>query len=215
MKRRKSAFTLIEIMIALTVFAIGILAVLRLITQNLISMDKAETRTLATFLAKEGIALTYNIRDANLEKWLPRNCLLTDQNLSSVFNTTDADNACVWSFSSWAIDHQVLQLGFASSWYYTAAPVSLQSSFLDNFRAFNLWVFTWPVGGKDISRYAPMNLSDTWNATIFARYIVFTWVKEWDTILPLQDILKVESHVLFIKGTLTGEIVLESMIGKW
>jgi prepilin-type N-terminal cleavage/methylation domain-containing protein len=47
------AFTFIEMMIALTVFSIGVLAVMRLITQNLSSMDVAETTTIATFLAKE------------------------------------------------------------------------------------------------------------------------------------------------------------------
>jgi general secretion pathway protein I len=52
MKKIK-AFTLIEMMIAITVFAIGVLAVLRLVMQNLVSMDRTETRTMATFLAKE------------------------------------------------------------------------------------------------------------------------------------------------------------------
>jgi prepilin-type N-terminal cleavage/methylation domain-containing protein len=49
----KKAFTFIEIMIAITVFSIGVLAVLRLVTSNLVTMDKTETRTVATFLAKE------------------------------------------------------------------------------------------------------------------------------------------------------------------
>ena len=61
-------FTFIEMMIALTVFSIGILAVMRVITQNLTAMDKAETTTVATFLAKEGIELAYNVRDSNLQK---------------------------------------------------------------------------------------------------------------------------------------------------
>ena len=50
---KKSAFTLIEVIIAITVFAVGVLAVLRLITQNLVTLDKTEARTTATFLAKE------------------------------------------------------------------------------------------------------------------------------------------------------------------
>jgi len=51
--KKKSAFTFIEVMIAITVFAIGVLAVLRLITQNLVTLDATQSRTTATFLAKE------------------------------------------------------------------------------------------------------------------------------------------------------------------
>ena len=51
--KKKSAFTFIEVIIAITVFAIGILAVLRLITQNLVSLDITQSRMTATFLAKE------------------------------------------------------------------------------------------------------------------------------------------------------------------
>lgn len=66
--KRKSAFTFIEMLVAITVFAIGVLAVLRLVTQNLATLDITQTRTTATLLAKEGIELVYNMRDANLEK---------------------------------------------------------------------------------------------------------------------------------------------------
>jgi prepilin-type N-terminal cleavage/methylation domain-containing protein len=51
--KRKSAFTFIEVIIAITVFAIGILAVLRLIAQNLVALDSTQLRTSATLLAKE------------------------------------------------------------------------------------------------------------------------------------------------------------------
>jgi prepilin-type N-terminal cleavage/methylation domain-containing protein len=51
--KKRSAFTLIEVIIAIAVFAIGVLAVLRLITQNLATLDITEARTTATFLAKE------------------------------------------------------------------------------------------------------------------------------------------------------------------
>jgi prepilin-type N-terminal cleavage/methylation domain-containing protein len=51
--KNKAAFTFIEVIIAITVFAIGVLAVLRLITQNLVTLDITQSRTTATFLAKE------------------------------------------------------------------------------------------------------------------------------------------------------------------
>jgi hypothetical protein len=108
----------------------------------------------------------------------------------------------------------VLQLWFASTGYFIAQPVALPSDFADKFTAFRLWVFTWQFSGNDISRYAPGNGSATWDETFFGRYILFTGVLDWNTLLPLDSVLKVESHVLFVKWTNTGEIVLESMIGK-
>jgi len=51
--KKKLAFTFIEIMIAIVIFSIGILAVLRLVTANLGTMDENNTRIQATFLAKE------------------------------------------------------------------------------------------------------------------------------------------------------------------
>jgi prepilin-type N-terminal cleavage/methylation domain-containing protein len=50
---KKSGFTLIEVIIAITVFAIGVLAILRLVGQNLITLDTTQLRTSATFFAKE------------------------------------------------------------------------------------------------------------------------------------------------------------------
>ncbi|MFA7717398.1 MAG: prepilin-type N-terminal cleavage/methylation domain-containing protein [Candidatus Absconditabacterales bacterium] len=214
MTRKLKAFTLIEMMIAITVFAIGVLAVLRVVMQDLVSMDRAQIRTMAAFLAKEGLELTYNIRDANIQKGLPRNCLLTDQNLSDIFNQIEPDKACAWYFSSGAQDHKVLQVGFTPVGYFIAQLVALSLDFAENFDTFRLSLFTGQYSGNDISRYAPGAGTTTGDVTFFGRYILFTGVREGNTILPLDSIVKVESHVLFIKGTNTGEIVLESFIGR-
>ncbi len=214
--KKVRAFTFIEIMIAIAVFSIGVLAVLRLVTQNLVSMDKTGTRTVATFLAKEWLELVYNIRDANLQKWLPRNCLLTDQNLGDmqVGDQVEADKACARYFSSGADDTHVLNLWFVLTGYFIAESKSLPWNFTNNFKAFRLSAMTWNIGGKEFSRYGPGNQEWTWDGTAFGRYILFKAVQDWEKLLPISDILKVESHVLFIKGTTTGEIVLESMIWK-
>jgi prepilin-type N-terminal cleavage/methylation domain-containing protein len=51
--KKKQAFTFIEVIIAIVVFAIGILAVLSLLTNNLKFMDRNNLRLQATLLAKE------------------------------------------------------------------------------------------------------------------------------------------------------------------
>jgi len=50
---KKPGFTLIEVIIAITVFSIGVLAVLNLIMYNLSTIDKVQTKITATMLAKE------------------------------------------------------------------------------------------------------------------------------------------------------------------
>lgn len=205
------AFTFIEMMIALTVFSIGVLAVMRLITQNLSSMDVAETTTIATFLAKEWLELTYNIRDSNIQKWLPWHCLLDTRPFGWIFEGIEPDDACVNYFSS-GVEGKVLLLGFSSSWYLSTRMDSLVSWNEALFSAFRLYRFTDTVGWRELSWYGY-----TWangQESFFARYIIFTWVQVEKWILPLENILKIESHVLSRKWSVYKDTVLESFIGK-
>ncbi len=203
-------------MIAITVFSIGVLAVLRLLTSNLVSMDKTEHRTIATFLAKEWLELIYNIRDANIQKWLPWNCLLTDKNLwiQAIWDFVDPNDACARYFSSGASDGMALSVWFSSTGYFSISPQPIWSDFGARISRFALMQMTWIFGSQQYSRYAPVTQVDTWMFQTFGRYILFTWVVEWNSILPMQDVLKVESHVLFVQWGSTGEIVLESLIWK-
>lgn len=98
--KKKLAFTFIEVIIAITVFAIGVLAVLRLITQNLAMLDLTQMRTTATFLAKEGIELVYNMRDSNLQKSLPWDCILDTTLTGDDFGIVDEHKFCMWYFAS-------------------------------------------------------------------------------------------------------------------
>ena len=64
----KRGMTLIEVLIALFVFAVGILAVVRVMTTNISVIDTMKVRMQAESLAKEGMDLVFNIRDTNLER---------------------------------------------------------------------------------------------------------------------------------------------------
>ena len=75
----KKAFTLIETLIVIAVFATGILSVLYGMSQTLGQSDRAKTQITSSFLAREGIELMYNLRDSNYRKKLPRNCLFARQ----------------------------------------------------------------------------------------------------------------------------------------
>lgn len=212
--KKKSAFTFIEVIIAISVFAIGVLAVLRLITQNLVTLDATQSRTTATFLAKEWIELVYNMRDSNISKSLPWDCLLDTQLIADDFGIIDQQKVCTWYFASWVEDHKLLQVSFDPNWYVYATPVVSDNDFDALWSGNILYYTTWIVAGTELFRYS--NLPGEWVApTVFSRYIRFDVVHEWDKVLPSNAILKVESHVLYMKWSKTGEVVLESLIGNY
>ena len=71
---KKRAVTLLEIIIALFVFAVGILAVVRVITTNISIIDTMKIKVQAQSLAKEGMDMVFNIRDTNLARGVNRQC---------------------------------------------------------------------------------------------------------------------------------------------
>ena len=208
---KKFGFTFIEVMIAITVFAIGVLAVLRLITQNLVTLDITQMRTSATFLAKEWIELVYNMRDSNIEKWLPWDCVLVSDLLTGDLNSIDPEKVCAWHFASWT--DELLQISFDPGAYTYAVPVPAEKDFAGLWSGNRLYYATWNVWWHEIFRYS--SAPGEGDQTFFSRYIVFTGVREWDKVLPRDGLLKIESHVLYNKGSKTGEVVLESMIWNY
>ncbi len=49
----------------------------------------------------------------------------------------------------------------------------------------------------------------------YARYVELFPLKEGEKTLSMNKILKIESHVLYKKGELTGESIMESFIGNY
>lgn len=210
--KNKSAFTFIEVIIAITVFAIGVLAVLRLITQNLVTLDNTQMRTTATFLAKEWIELVYNMRDSNLQKSLPWDCVLQKNLATWDWNEIDPEKVCEWNFSSWT--EKILQISFDPEVYTYTVPVDVWIWF-DVLWSWNrLYYTTWLVWWYELFWYSSRPVEDQ-EPSVFSRYILFTGVREWDTILPRESISKIESHVIYMKWSKTWEVVLESFIWNY
>ena len=76
---KRKAFTLIEILVVVFIFWVGILAVLQLLTRSLGYFDAITMKTKATLLAKEGIEIAYGFRDSNIEQGYPWNFLSFDE----------------------------------------------------------------------------------------------------------------------------------------
>ncbi|MCR5412844.1 MAG: type II secretion system GspH family protein [Patescibacteria group bacterium] len=69
------AFTLIEVLVIMMVFCVGILTVLYSITQTITNKEIVKLQLQTSFIGREGIELMYNLRDSNFKKELPWDCL--------------------------------------------------------------------------------------------------------------------------------------------
>jgi hypothetical protein len=185
---------------------------LRLISQNLIALDATQLRTSATLLAKEWIELVYNMRDSNLDKWLPRDCVLDSWFIIDPSNPVEPITACLRKFSLW--NNKILQISFDSGDYMYALPVNRDTTFGDLRNTNKLYYITWDIWWHTIFRHSSRHQTNN-TPTYFARYILFTGVREWIHTLPTDSILKVESHVLYTKWNKTWEVILESFVWNY
>lgn len=237
---KKKAFTLMEIMIAILVFSIWILAVLRVITWNLSVMDYTNRKLQSTVLAKEWLELLYNVRDSNLEKNLSWNCVMspyvltwTEDVLTSMINNANANNSLSSFESVICSDHfwvnKILQLSFNNNYYIIQNTKNKVDDFDILFESNKLCLY------KDLeqnmSRYAYCDDFEWWEETFFARYLSFSPIDFDDEIKDKESdikgkpntyslntepkILKVESHVLYRKWWKTGDVVFESFIWNY
>lgn len=212
---KKSGFTLIEVIIAITVFSVGVLTVLNLIMYNLSTIDKVQTKITATILAKEWLELAYNIRDTNIQKWFARDCLLKPASEINVNEDaeTETEDVCAMHFAS-GDENTVYQFGFSTGQYYFYDS-SIWSGFDELFEANRVYYYTGEIRGHTMFWYGYAQNGWTWMEIPYARYIRFKAVKDGENILPTDKILKVESHALYRKWWYQWEIVLESFMGNF
>jgi|GEM_PF-2975658 len=67
--------------------------------------------------------LVYNMRDSNLAKSLPWDCLLATDLTANDFAVVDEQKVCSWYFASGTEDNQILQISFDSGVYMYTQPV--------------------------------------------------------------------------------------------
>lgn len=208
-------------MIAISVFSIGILVVLQMIIKNLSVVDTVKLRSSATLLAKEWIEIAFNIRDANLDKWLNWDCLLNnDLYTQQQWDLGVDSNICAETFSLWLEkpeDEKIIQLSFSPNQYIYSHWLNLENNFTANFENNILYAYTGNAEDHSLAFYSNEKLKDWENKTnsFFSRYIVFKPVIENGKMLPTDKILKIESHVLIRKGWYTWAVMLESFIGNY
>ena len=214
MKKIK-AFTLIETLIVIVVFCIGILAVLQWLSQTLRNKDYANTQIKAAFFAREWIELVFNLRDANYHKELPWNCIFNYVSNPITVELDENDEETEDLFCNWKLwieNGKYIKIWmWSGKEYINVEPVeSLGESFDDRFENSKIYFHTWYIGNETWFwyDYDSTNGKETW----FARYLVIdtvNWVDDSD------KLLKIQSYVLYKKGYLTWEKIMETFIGNY
>ncbi len=196
-----------EIIIALFVFAVGILTVIRVITTNISIIDTMKIRIQAQSLAKEGIDIIFNVRDTNLARGMDRNCAyLTPQAIAVLSNPgiPFAGQLCANSFGA----GKKFRVSIDPIGKFRIGSAITGSDFNDTFTLNQLMTTT------GIANYTGNVIIDTPGVpSYFARYLSFSAVSQSGVMLDQTKLLKVTSHVLFKKGSIKGEATLESFIG--
>ena len=195
---RQKGFTMIEILVVIVVFGVGILAIWTMLTNSIGYFDTVNMQTRATMLAKEALDLAYSHRDSNLEQGYPRNYVGYDETNNKEIVRAPWE---VW---------EVYKLGFSKEGYYLLEKSEKKSDFSSNFDAFRVVLEKGDRNLPSYYRYLEEKDASTDVSKGFARRIEFSKVK-WE--FPENKLLKISSHALYQRGSTTGEVVLEGFIG--
>jgi len=187
-------FTLIEILIAIFIFSVWILAVFQLMTSNLSVIWRSRIEVNANILAQESMALLFNLRDTNIKRWLPADCLLID--LKHFDDAADLCDSYMGDLIGDLIgDNKYLLLGLDGEGGFFVDVVNN----VENTKLYlSSWNISFVYGGGEES--------------IFSRYIKFDNVVDGGNDVDKNKILKVISIVIYNNIGQTGEVVLESII---
>ena len=206
MKKTK-AFTLIETLIVIVIFCIGILAVLYWLSQTLRNKEYANTQIQSAFFAREWIELVFNLRDANYHKELPWNCI------PQLWISNDWE-WCTKNLEPW----MVLKIEIWDWDDYINVEVDDEKNIwdiekdddFDNIFE-NYQIYKHLDNDTFLYNHTKGDGEETW----YARYIIIKPFNpaEW----KIKDIklLKIESHVLYKKWIFKWEKLMETFIWNY
>lgn len=198
--RLKKWLTLVEVLISIIIFGVGILAISYQMISNITLSEKTKLKTTSTILAKEGIELIYNLKDTHVKKWRFWNCVELDE------------ANYIWLgcktrlYQSWlAQDHTSRKVQVDDIGNYNISPT------IDTREANQLFKKDYE---KIWNKFVIYSHTPDGEPTYFSRWIRLRPVylePEWKY-ADTNEILKVESVVRYKKGKFEWEVVLESFI---
>lgn len=205
--RKFKAFTLIETLIVIVVFCIGILVVLMGLSQTLRNKEYANTQIQSAFFSREWIELIFNLRDANYHKELPWNCIL---------QSWISPDWCKENIAPW----KILKIDIWNGSNYINVEVENDNNTrdLNDDKEFDK-VFKKYQIYKHVDNNAFIYNHDSDNGkaeeTWFARYLVIKSVDSEGWKLDEDKLLKIESHVLYKRWILKWEKIMETFIWNY
>ena len=190
----KKAFTIIELVIAMIIFWIGILVVLNILSSNVNSLQKVKITTTATLIAKDQLATFYNFRDSNNIKYQAWN-LITGSQFFEAWKSYK-----VWTELSGNKNmiEEISHPNFLTARLYEAIWTITTTTNIDVYSGFYL------------------TYENTWKKTPYARWISLKkayLAPEWN--YQDKDIFKLESIVKYRWWWTSWQVVLESFVTNW
>ena len=196
---RKKAFTLIEILIVIVIFWVGILAILSIMANSVKNFDTINMQTRATLLAKEWIDLAFHHRDSNLEQGYPRDYY------ARIENTDWGKEEFLWK--DWNTTFKIgLSVDKNQNPYYLLEKIKIWEYTADTFDEYFKTFALELTKNNTLTPYTYKATTETLNKG-YARRIEFVRLK-----IENLKLLKVSSHVIYKRWSFTGEVVLESFL---
>lgn len=186
--------TLIEVIIAIYIFWVGILIILRILISNISRLADINSRDKAVSFAKEGMDIVFHLRDSNLERGMHRNCAIMSSTTQGKCDARFYESEQTYRTVNYVIDDLY----------------SLEAIDTGDLEETTLRYHTWQIIGW-MSWFWYTHDVDWWVATNYKRRITFTPHPDhdWET----DKILTVHSIVRYMRGNQEKKVVLESNIG--
>lgn len=199
-RKKLFTFTLIEVVIAISIFGVGVLVCLRAVTYFVDIGGQVQKRAQATLLAKEALDSIFNQRDSNNRKWVKWNCA----NVS----TDDNDDVCDLVFEV----NKSYIIWFDGDHNYTIqqyAPTELTKDALLTL-----------VKKDDSTFYTHSGFLSNFTAVEnqrnnFARIVTFSELVDNGNPLDKNKVLKVTVYVSYLPNNFDRKVILESFISAW
>lgn len=194
---RLRAITLIEVLIAIYVFGIGVLVIMRMLISNVSWLYDLRAKDTAVSLWKEAIDLVFHLRDSNIEKWMPRDCV----SISQPGGSWECDGSLL---SSWLSRYRV---NFSLTWLYTFEPIATTGEAV-------LYYHTWAMYVLSGQAYTWFWYNHETNGGQETPYI--RWIELFPQInYPTMTgrVLWVRSIVEYHKWSTSKQVILESIMG--